>query len=231
MTAHKSRSPARSSSANVRPDAPPTRLSRKERAGRTRARILAAARAEFAAKGYHATTMAAIAAAAGVAVQTVYFVFGTKPALLQELLGAAVMGQTEDGLPIQSPVESDWFREALEASDGRRALAAFVHGAIPVYARAAAIAETARVAAQTDPDVAEVYVQAEARRAEDFGRVIRALDDHGTLRADLTVTRATAVLTTVLGPQSYLSYTVDHGWADADVAEWMSDALARLLLR
>ncbi|MBT2518338.1 TetR family transcriptional regulator [Streptomyces sp. ISL-90] len=218
MTAHKT------------PDAPAP-LSRKERAGRTRARILTAARAEFTAKGYHATTMAAIAAGAGVAVQTVYFVFGTKPALLQELLGVAVMGQSDDGLPVQRPEDSDWFREALESSDGRGALASFVRGSMPVYSRAAAVAETARVAAQTDPDVADVYTQAESRRVEEFGRVIRALADHDALRTDLTIAQATAVLTTEFGPQSYLSYTAGHGWTDAALAEWMSDALARLLLR
>ena len=219
MTAHKT------------PDAAPARLSRKERAGRTRARILTAARAEFTAKGYHATTMAAIAAGAGVAVQTVYFVFGTKPALLQELLGVAVMGQSDSGMPVERPEDTDWFRDALEASDGRRALASFVRGSIPVYSRAAAVAETARVAAQTDSDVAEVYAQAESRRVEEFGRVIRALADHGALRTDLTIAQATAVLTTVFGPQSYLSYTAEHEWSDAALAEWMSDALARLLLR
>jgi AcrR family transcriptional regulator len=205
MTAHKT------------PDAPAP-LSRKERAGRTRARILTAARAEFTAKGYHATTMAAIASAAGVAVQTVYFVFGTKPALLQELLGVAVMGLSGDGLPVQRPEDT-------------RALASFVAGAIPVYSRAAAVAETARVAAQTDSDVADVYTQAESRRVEEFSRVIHALADHDALRADLTIAQATAVLTTVFGPQSYLSYTAEHQWSDAELADWMSDALARLLLR
>jgi len=218
MTAHKT------------PDAPAP-LSRKERAGRTRARILTAARAEFTAKGYHATTMAAIASAAGVAVQTVYFVFGTKPALLQELLGVAVMGLSGDGLPVQRPEDTDWFREALESGDGTRALASFVAGAIPVYSRAAAVAETARVAAQTDSDVADVYTQAESRRVEEFSRVIHALADHDALRTDLTIAQATAVLTTVFGPQSYLSYTAEHQWSDAELADWMSDALARLLLR
>lgn len=221
MAAHKTDSP----------DAAPARLSRKERAGRTRARILTAARAEFTAKGYHATTMAAIAAGAGVAVQTVYFVFSTKPALLQELLGVAVIGQSDSGIPVQRPEDTDWFRDALEASDGTRALASFVHGAIPVYSRAAAVAETARVAAQTDSDVADVYAQAESRRVEEFGRVIRALADHDALRTDLTIAQATAVLTTVFGPQSYLSYTAQYEWSDAELADWMSDALARLLLR
>lgn len=65
---------------------------RKERSERTRRAIVQAATDEFRASGYHGTTMAAIARRAGVAVQTVYFVFHTKPLLLTATIDQAVMG-------------------------------------------------------------------------------------------------------------------------------------------
>jgi AcrR family transcriptional regulator len=55
------------------------RVPRKERAARTRRAIIAAATQEFRSSGYHGATMSAIAMGAGVAVQTVYFVFTPSP--------------------------------------------------------------------------------------------------------------------------------------------------------
>ena len=56
---------------------------RQEQAGRSRWAMLQAARRLFLDRGYAATTMPAIAAAAGVSVQSVYKAFGNKPALLK----------------------------------------------------------------------------------------------------------------------------------------------------
>ena len=59
---------------------------RRQRSLRTRARIVDAAARLFVDDGYVATTIEAVADAAGVAVQTVYYVFGTKRNLLAAVL-------------------------------------------------------------------------------------------------------------------------------------------------
>ncbi|HEY4419314.1 MAG TPA: helix-turn-helix domain-containing protein, partial [Pseudonocardia sp.] len=56
---------------------------RTERAMATRARIIEAAGPLFVRDGYLETTMAGIARAAGVAVQTLYLSFGSKVAVLE----------------------------------------------------------------------------------------------------------------------------------------------------
>ena len=56
--------------------------------------------------GYTATAIAAIAAAADVAVQTVYAVFGTKRAILAELLAAR--GALRPGLPAARAADIIW---------------------------------------------------------------------------------------------------------------------------
>jgi AcrR family transcriptional regulator len=56
---------------------------REHRARATRERILAAARTEFLRLGHAATTIGAVAAAAGVSVPAVELAFGTKPQLLR----------------------------------------------------------------------------------------------------------------------------------------------------
>src|SRR5213595_300848 len=81
----------------------PAKLSRRERAKATQWRIVKAAYTLFCARGYAGTTMAEIAEAAGVAVQTVYFTFHTKSALLSRAYDFAVMGEDEPLPPEQQP--------------------------------------------------------------------------------------------------------------------------------
>ena len=83
----------------------PAKTSRRERAKATQWRIVKAAYTLFCARGYAGTTMAQIAEAAGVAVQTVYFTFHTKSALLSRAYDFAVMGEDEPLGPDKQP----WF--------------------------------------------------------------------------------------------------------------------------
>src|SRR5713101_6355034 len=68
---------------------------RQAHARQNRAAILDAARHLFLDHGYAASTMATIAAEAGVSVETIYKVFGNKPGLLQALFDVAVSGDDQ----------------------------------------------------------------------------------------------------------------------------------------
>src|SRR6476661_3310815 len=104
---------------------PPTSSARRERAKRTRLRIAAAAAELFASLGYSGTTVEAVAKRAGVAVQTVYFVFHTKPQLLVESVRIAG-GGTEGATDVMA---RSWIQEVATAPDGARRLAlAMEHG-------------------------------------------------------------------------------------------------------
>jgi len=65
---------------------------RRQAAERTRTAILDAALYLFTRQGYTATTMAAIAAQAGVALDTVYASVGRKPDLARLLIETAISG-------------------------------------------------------------------------------------------------------------------------------------------
>src|SRR5690349_5276385 len=80
----------------------------------TRRRIRAAAEALFLANGYVATSMDAIAKAAGVSRQTVFTAFGSKAALLSEIGDVAVVG---DDQPIPL-AERDAVKRLTEEDDG-----------------------------------------------------------------------------------------------------------------
>src|ERR671914_2403555 len=69
---------------------------RQEQARETRLRIVRAAHELFVAQGYGRTTIAEIAASAGVAVETVYAAFRNKPTLLRQVWYVSFRGDEED---------------------------------------------------------------------------------------------------------------------------------------
>src|SRR5919109_333620 len=74
-------------------------------------RILRAAHRLFVRDGYQATTLTAVADAAGVAHRTVYVRFGTKASLLKRVVDVALVG---DLAPIDV-VGREWYRAATTA--------------------------------------------------------------------------------------------------------------------
>src|ERR671937_2719513 len=86
---------------------------RRAQAAATRREILEAAQRLFERQGYAATTMAAIAAEAGVALKTVYVAFETKSGLLRALWHLRLRGDEED-VPVG---ERAWYRAVLEQPD------------------------------------------------------------------------------------------------------------------
>src|SRR5919197_5642353 len=91
---------------------------RREQAAATRLVILDAAERLFVRDGYAATTMAAIAREAGVALKTVYVVFDTKSGLLRALWHLRLRGDEAD----VSVMERSWYRELLDEPDPERQL-------------------------------------------------------------------------------------------------------------
>src|SRR3954467_151846 len=91
---------------------------RREQAAVTRRLILEAAERLFERHGYAATTMAAIAREAGVALKTVYVAFETKSGLLRALWHLRLRGD-EGSAPVR---ERDWYRAVLAEPDPERRL-------------------------------------------------------------------------------------------------------------
>jgi AcrR family transcriptional regulator len=201
------------------------KIPRRERAARTRRAIVAAATHEFRASGYHGTTMAAIAKRAGVAVQTVYFVFHTKPALLTATIDDAVMGG-ETTPPELTP----WWQEATTTTDGARALEVFVTEVAAINARAASLDRVALAAATTDPEVGDVLAHHEAMRETSFEAYVDTLATRGLLKPGLDATEATDVLLTLAGSNVFLDFTEDRGWPVERYVAWTVDVLRAALL-
>jgi AcrR family transcriptional regulator len=200
--------------------------SRREKAEATRRRIVRAAHAEFIEQGFHGATVAAIAKRAGVAPQTVYFVFNTKPELISAVIDTAVMGVEEPIAPEQMP----WFAEMLAEPNAADSLRIFIRGAGEVYQRASRISEVLRAAALTDEEVKRTYERHERLRAVGYRQVAEMLAAKGRLRDGLTVDTATDVLLTVYGDTTYHLLTTERGWSHDQAISWMADSLPGVIL-
>ena len=200
--------------------------SRRDRAKATAAAIVEAATVEFTANGYPGTTMAMIAARAGVAVQTVHFVFHTKGELLTAAVERAVLGGDD-----QAPPEgADWFRAILTEPDAFTQLRTFVEQSGPILSRASALNEVARNAAWTDPDVAATFQRLERLRWDGYRSLVEMLAKKGALHQGMDVDTATDALFTLMSPRTYLSLTVDRGWSAEQALAWLGDIVPAAIL-
>ncbi len=204
---------------------PDVKATRRDRAAATRSRILHAAHEEFAERGYHGATIASIAKRAGVATQTVYFVFHTKAALISALIDMLVMGEDQPAIP----QETAWWAAMRSDPDPREALRHFIRGAAPLFERASAMSEILRAAALTDDEVRQTHEFHEGLRQAGFREVIEVVAARGPLRAGLDLDSATDVLLTVFGDSTYYLLRTDRGWSHQQIVEWLCDALPALL--
>lgn len=200
--------------------------SRRVKAEATRRTIIRAAHAEFVEQGFHGATVTAIAKRAGVAPQTIYFVFSNKSALISAAIDTAVMGEEAPTEPQMMP----WFGEMMAEPDAAESLRIFVRGSAEIFARAAGLSEVLRAAALTDEEVRRTHLSHERLREEGFRQVIDMLAAKGTLRDGLAPQAATDVLLTILGDSTYHLMTTERGWSHEQVVDWWADTLPALLL-
>ena len=205
------------------PPVKPARPTRREKATATRERIVRAAIDVFAGAGFVGARMSDIAARAGVAVQTVYFVFHTKAELLSACFDHAVLGP--ERLP---PQEQAFWSEMTAARSGRAALAAFVRGNAEILARVAVVDEVAR-SVPHEPDAAAVVANSERLRREGYGEVVALLGDRFGLRDGLTPEAATDLLLMFGSSGPYLTLR-RYGWSGEAFVAGSTDPLAEPLL-
>jgi AcrR family transcriptional regulator len=165
--------------------------------------------------------MADIADAAGVAVQTVYFVFHTKSDVLSSTYDLAVLGEAEPA----PPQAQEWYRRAVAEPDVVAAVRAVVQGAGEIVRRIAPLDLAIRTAAAGDPDAARFLDQNERMRLEGYREMVDFLSTKSPLRADLSGERAADVLLLLVGPAAYRTLVADRGWSHEEWVAWSSAAL------
>jgi AcrR family transcriptional regulator len=176
--------------------------------------------------GYASTSMQAIATRAGVAVQTLYFTFGTKRALLSEILDIAVAGDEEPIPTLERPAVVS----AIADPDPVAQLRTQARLSREIYERVAPVLEVVRGAASADPDIADLWETNNAQRATAQEQLMTALAAKTPLCDGIDTTRATDIALALQSPEMYQFLTVRRGWSPQQWEHWTADALISQLL-
>jgi AcrR family transcriptional regulator len=199
---------------------------RREQAEATRLEILDAAQQLFERDGYAATTMAAIAAEARVALKTVYVAFETKSGLLRALWNLRLRGGRED-VPVAA---QQWYRAVLDEADPERQLRMNAHNSAHGKVRIGGLLEVIRNAAPIDPEIATLWNRIQTEYHANQGAIIHSLDQKHALKAGLAVKRATDILWTLNHPNTWQLLAGELGWTVEEYEQWTGDlACAELL--
>jgi AcrR family transcriptional regulator len=198
---------------------------RAERSRRTREKVVEAARELFVAQGYGATSLQEVADRAGVAVQTVYFVFRNKRTLFKDVIDTSIAGDTE---PVAT-MDREWFRAACAEPTAAGQLRAHVHGTREILGRVAPIMPLIAAAAATDPEIAAQWPDGPDPRYTVQYAAAEALAGKPDTRPGLSIEMAADLLFGLLSPQLYLIFVRDRDWSPDTWEEWARTALTSQL--
>ncbi|MEW2381937.1 helix-turn-helix domain-containing protein [Micromonospora sp. NPDC047707] len=200
---------------------------REESARRTRQAVVRAATDLFVARGYTATSLADVAAEAGVARPTVFAAFGSKAALLRQVLDEALAGDDEPVPVAQRP----WFRPVREGRTGAEVLDGYAGVCTLIGARAARVFETVRRAADGTPEAAEVWQTLLRNRRAGARMVVERLRELDVpLRQGSDVEHAIDELWFYNDPAHYGALVLDRGWPEDAFRAWLGRSMRHALL-
>jgi AcrR family transcriptional regulator len=198
---------------------------RAQQALATRRRIIEASARLFAARGYQATTIAAIAHEAGVSGETV-----KAAASKAELLISAFEVTFSGSEGAASLVETEVAAGILEVPDD-----AFLDAVLSQIAvaneRGHALWTVLLGAALSDPLVDTALQGMLARRAADLNQLVTELIRRGLADPTGDVESTAAVLSFLLSPEGYQQLVAQSGWSMAQYGSWLRAAVGAALTR
>jgi AcrR family transcriptional regulator len=197
---------------------------RQEQAQRNRDAIIEAAERRFLGDGYAATTVAAIAADAGVSDHTIYKSFGGKPGLIRAIRARALEGR--------GPVPAEQRSDQLQADehDPRQIITGWGALTAEVAPLVAPILLLIRDAATTDPEVRELLEELDADRHRRMTDNARRLHEAGHLRPDISLDQAADVLWTYSAPELYELLVLRRRWSLPQFSHFIAQAMIHALL-
>jgi AcrR family transcriptional regulator len=182
----------------------------------TRERIADVARRLFAAEGYGATSMEAIAREAGVAARTVYSAFGAKREILS--------------LICERWLEQAGARElagqVLGEPDPARRLRGAAHWLRVLYSAGFDVVLIFEAATDESPETRALLRSKLAGRNEVMDAMIASLDGHLTV----PLGHAQAMFRALAAPGVYRELVEESGWTPDDFEHWVAGTLQRDLM-
>jgi len=199
---------------------------REEAARRTRRAVVAAATTLFTERGYTGASLRDVAELAGVARPTAAAVFGSKPALLRQVLDEALAGDDEPVPVARRP----WFAPVWEAAHPVDVLRAYSEVCLVIARRAGRLFEVTRRAADESAEIGQLWVTLVQNRRAGAEMVVRKVRETGPLRRDLDLDRAIDALWILNDPAHYMALVVERGWSDAEFTAWLTTQMTAALL-
>src|SRR5215469_9800201 len=183
---------------------------RREQARARRLAVVLAARDLFERGGFRPTTIAAVAAHAGVSAESIYKGFGTKAALAKAVFDLVIAGDDE---PV--PVAGRPAMQAMrDEPDVRRKIAMYAEGLAQRQARSAKVQILIRDGRHVDGSLAPVWAM-----------LARHLLDTGQLRDGIGPDEVRDVLWNYLAIDSYERLVLSQGWPLDRYSRWLTHAI------
>ena len=191
----------------------------------SRREILEAAHRLFLEHGYVATSIPAIAAEAGVAVQTIYNTVGSKREVMGGVIELAVRGPAYPASPSESVGQ-----RIRDASDPNLIVELLADWLVAAHERTAAISVAIRQAAAVDPELAELEQTLADQRFTGYREAARELARRGGLRNGLGPEQAAATIWSLGHPDAYRFLVKRRGWTPRRYRRWLTDELSAAIL-
>jgi AcrR family transcriptional regulator len=200
---------------------------REEQARQTQRRIVDAAYGLLLEQGYTATTMAGVAAAAGVSTQTVYKAFGSKPALVKRVYDVTLVGD-DDPVPFADRPEVAAMRAE---TDPRRFLAGYAALGRGLAERLGPLLRVLVGGARTgDPELRDFVDTVNGERLVGSGQIVDRLVELGALRPGLSPERAKDAIWMLNSVEVWSLLTEQRGWSGDEYADWIGRAMGDAVL-
>ena len=201
---------------------------RQKQAAQTRQDIQAAAGTLFRERGYGGTPMPLIAAEAGVVVETIYRIFGSKAGLFRAVMEAVLAGgSARADIPVE---ERPAIRAVIDEPYPQRQVALYAATQPGIHRRSGPLLRALLGGAATDPELKALWDDMEAWRLEGQGRFVGMLAEKGALEAGLSVEAARDVTWTLCSLAVHDLLVGARGWTSERYLAWLTTALTHELL-
>jgi AcrR family transcriptional regulator len=213
----------------------PRRVSRQRQAGEatrreTRRRLLAAAKAEFAERGYAAATVIRIAERADVSVQTLYSNWGNKRNLLRAVMESSVTGDEDVRLVAGRPPSVITATiDPADAADPSKLLVHLSRQYRLLAERSAVGWQTYRDGAGVDPDIAADWQQLSDLRRSAFRALFARLPAQA-MRPGLDNAAAADTAWAIASPDMHDLLVRQAGYSYDELETWVRNTLRAALL-
>jgi AcrR family transcriptional regulator len=199
---------------------------RMAQARQTRRAVVSAASQLFVSVGYGATTIDAIADAAGVSRKTVFTAVGGKVELLKLALEWAVAG---DDRPVVV-ADRGAMRAALNEGEPAALLTSWATITAGIDARAAGLFQALEIAAETDAEARALADRLKQQRLDGARMIVDRVEVLDSLNSNLTRDEAVDVAWLSTDPALFDRLVRGRGWTPGRFEEWLSQYLIAQLI-